>query len=403
MISHTTSSRARLGALTLAATAAVSLTLKTPLAAPAPGFCRVYTLVDLGPGSGFSKAWAINNNGQVTGTFAYPNQLERAYRTAPNSPVDAAALLPVPSGANRGFGLAIDQFGSVAGISTGRVHAALWHLGLRGGTNVDTPPFGEQSAVRGMDEAGWSVGERLTSGPDGTAPLTFQATLWYDPWTSTALTSWIGNPKHSGATDINGRAEIVGWADGNGFLFDMPRWRHLVLPSFIPSVITDDGLVAGTHWQTIDGSLRRRAALFQDMDDDGIADPDEFTVLDALSGQHESRVTAINRAGVAVGYEGGMSRHWPIGEYLGLDWPFSTARMYAGGDIIDLHTVVAGGTKGWTLVAAYGINDLGQIVGDMQGPPLPPVGARQTHAFRLDPQCGRYDLGDFLLRSPKPW
>jgi probable HAF family extracellular repeat protein len=46
----------------------------------------------------------------------------------------------------------------------------------------------------------------------------------------------------------------------------------------------------------------------------------------------------------------------------------------------DLNGLVQGGTNGWTLRVAEGINSRGQIVGFMQSP----TGA--MHAFRLDPQ-----------------
>jgi probable HAF family extracellular repeat protein len=58
---------------------------------------------------------------------------------------------------------------------------------------------------------------------------------------------------------------------------------------------------------------------------------------------------------------------------------YSKAAIFVNGKLTDLNTLVPGGTGGWTLRVAYGINDGGQVVGFMQGP----TGA--LHAFRLDP------------------
>lgn len=382
----------QLRSITFATSVLLGVAFVSPVEAQTDA-CKGYRLVDIGEHTKWSLAFAISNDGRATGTAAgdAAPDLEHAFRTLPSGLIDAASILPTDTDGARTFGFAISSTGAVAGASS-QLGMPYWHLGSPGSLFYDRQslPGTSQGFVRGMDDGGWSVGEWIGLGGR-------EAVLWYDPFTRDRLAPWLGNPLQSVAYDINNRAEIVGWKDDGGFLFDMRSWRLVALGGFVPAAISDTGRVAGYIWDQSGKTWSRRAAVYADLNGNGVAESYEFTTFGTPIGARDSRATAINAAGVAVGYNADI-RPRIEEDYLGLEWSIGRgAMLFTKGTATELSTLVVGGVGNWVLTKAWGINDWGQIVGEMRSTILSPTNFPQTHAFRLDPVCGWDDRWQDVL------
>lgn len=212
-------------------------------------------------------------------------------------------------------------------------------------------------------------------------------------------------------TGVNNLGVMIG-GNGHAFVLAGGIYHDLgVLPGgdwSSASAINDAGAVVGDA-NVVNGDFRG----FIWTEQSGL------TQLGTFGGRN-SHATAINRDGVVVGYAslssgyehafsalgammtdlgtlGGSSFAYDIndsGWIVGYSWPNNSdnphAFLYVAGVMIDLNSLIPS-DSGWELIAAYGINNDGQIVGSG-------LWNGQPRAFRLDP----HQLSSILVAVPEP-
>jgi probable HAF family extracellular repeat protein len=336
-------------------------------AASGPVVARSYEVTDLGTLGGESRAYAINNRGQVVGNsyaledgrvFAFIWDRENGMR-----PLNPPDWLYADATDINDAGQAVGGAGVPQSADTwfwfGFFGAGTHWLGL-------TPPVGWNAIeARGVNEAGQVVGtvSRSGSAADGNS-----FAFLFDGATIRDLTPWVG--ARSIALDINNSGQVVGSAGDatsstyRAFLYDGIRSRGLGTlggSSSLAYGINDRGHVVGTS--SIARDLREHAFLY-----DGVMMHD-LGDLDYLG----SGASDVNIWDQVVGDSEVGTPAEPH------------AFLYSNGVMTDLNDLIPP-DAGWVLSSATGINDAGQIVGYGQI-------RREIHAFLLDPRPER-------IRSP---
>ena len=360
---------------------------------------NTFTLTDLHPAN-VSSQWdslarAIDNTGRAVGDSRNAAARDDAFQTLPNAPFISGTSddLGLLGGDVTSQAWAINKNGLIVGLSmsgTGSQRAFLFTPGS-GLTNLNTTGSlgslvisnAASIAAFGINDFGWIVGSFTTDGED---PKSFNAHsfLSFGPGSTQVLDSHFGSPAFSAANDVNNNGQIVGFLrhtaseQPQAYLFDTSS-QHLTLIGALPGgsmsialAVNDSGKVVGNSLTPppngVVAARSQHAFAFQDLNHNGVVDSGELIDLDP--GDVTSGATAVNSSGTVVGYYGDLDF---------VNAGSSRAAIFANGRRTDLNTLVPAGTGGWTLRAAYGINDAGQIVGFMQN------AAGVVHAFRLDP------------------
>ena len=285
-----------------------------------------YTVHDLGTlGSTFNRAFGINNAGQVVGLSG-----DRAFRTAPNSAINAATddVGTLFSGGST-VALGINDLGQVVGSSStsssSMTHA--FRTAPNSAINPATDDIGALTAgpllgsfiqAFGINHSGQVTGVSFTHAFRTAANGAINAA-------TDDLGAFSGGCC-STATGINASGQVIGFSSvgvsGNTHAFR-------TAPNGAINTFTDDlGTLGGTF----------------------------------------STAQGINSSGQVVGWSDLASPFEPPHAFL-----------YSGGVLYDLNNLIPL-NSGLILTAAYGINDLGQIVGEAI-----PSGSSGSHVFRLDP------------------
>lgn len=276
-----------------------------------------YTITDLGDlGGGRSVARDINNRGQVTG-HSWTGSVTHAF-LYDGGMVDIGTL----GGGSTTHAHAINELGHIVGESD---ETAFFYDGVSmidiGGANGSTS--------FGMNDAGYVVGDS-----DSHAFL-------YDGETINSILM----SQFSRAKDINNKGHIVGqygsnafWYDGN-ILHELGTLGGNGFSSWANSINDNGHIVGGSYTSGTEGYY----AFYYDGSD--------MINLGTLDASSSSLAHEINNNGQIVG-----------NSYFSEDY-LNRAFLYEDGKMIDLNTLLPDGS-GWVLEIAYGINDLGQIVGE---------------------------------------
>jgi probable HAF family extracellular repeat protein len=302
----------------------------------------------LQPLSGYIESYAlgVNSGGQVVGYSSSPSGVTRATLWNHERVIDLGTLPGYTSSRATG----INNRGTIVGYASsasGSEQAVVWS----GGVPAPLPPLsaGQRSAAFGVNDADEVVGWSSTS---NTELFPHHAVLWRRGGIAIDLGT-ILNADSSQARAINNRGQITGFVSHGPFPFRAFFWDGDqmydlgVLPDANPRprvdssggfAINNRGDIAGF---SISSDPVVHAAVWSKRE--SVVD------LGHHSPARQSFATGINNRGQIVGR---------------IDSP-SIALLWNKGSLTDL-TIYA--PAGWSLSAANGINDSGDIVGSAVGP-----------------------------------
>jgi probable HAF family extracellular repeat protein len=289
----------------------------------------VFQVQAIGPSGVPSSATAINATGAVVGNALQPDGTFRAFLWRDG----VSTTLALPPAAAQTWASAISGSAQAGGYTdaTSNAFGTIWNSA---GTPISTPG----SYVMGMNTAGDAAGMAIGSDGAGYAFVIRTGSL-------TSL-GQPGGGDWSTANAINDNGAAAGTAmtaSGRFTAFSAsPTGATSLLsglggPNSYATAINNSGVVAG-HAQLANGALR--AAVWNG--------PSLFN-LGTLGGVN-SYAYAINSSGQVAGYSdlpGGAG---------------TAAFLYSDGILYNLNGLISAGS-GWQLLAAYGMNDAGQIVG----------------------------------------
>ncbi len=307
------------------------------------------------PGSPFNWAWSLNNHGQVAGSFPFDSGAANGVvRWAPPYPPGAFDLLGGPAGAFLDFahindaGVVAATDGASGSFGPPRfayryTTAGIWEpLGpLTGTTPLGAAVDRGWATVLDLNNAGVIVGHTYFEEANN---IPSQTTGWFfdpaRPGLRTAMDTLSPDLALS-------PARPWGWIDNVNDLGDMVARRYGAGNSSRLFLIRADGTVT---------------RLLERPPRSAVPDGEAFNV-DALNNRREM-----------VGYY-----HAPDGQRAALirsrsTSPGGTPAALNDFELYDLNDLVLGGTGGHVLRLAQGLNDGGQIVGEMTRPGENPVG-----------------------------
>jgi len=279
-----------------------------------------YSVVDLGGlGGTTAAAFSINSSGVTAG---WADTLQGNTQALVAGTATGMATLPPFALGSEAFG--INNSGEVVG--TQGTHGALWtSAGMTDlGANVSAMAINDSGQIAGGD------GHAILITAGGTQDL---GTLGGGSWSAAYGISISGEVVGS-AMLANGTFRGFTWSAQTGMI----GLGTLGGNSSYATAVNAEGQVTGA---TALGTGYEHAVLYSG---------GQTIDLGSLGGSN-SYGYAINDAGTVVGYSDGAGNG-------GMD----AFVVYSGGAMIDLNSLIPTGS-GWDLLAAYGINDSGEIVG----------------------------------------
>lgn len=349
---------------------AICLSLLVPMVMAQNGGLR-FTLTDLGTFGGlWSAANAINENGQIVGTYGF------IYNDATN---EGCFLLN--SGGPRLFtgtgkfcdARAIDSFGTISGgMKTTKYGSRIvaFRRDTNGVLNILSP------LSNTVDSWGYGVYQQTVVGVSAS-----QAVEWRSETNRVAL-----GPSGSQANGINSKGEVVGFSNAGDSYDTAWMWQNGSLTNFAlfqtgdgtnARAITSKSLVAGSSFRP-DGS--EPADTRPEIWDAYV--PSNPPLDFGLAPFGDAEVLAVSNDKWIVG-------GFPVNDRL-IPGYFTVCAGYgcaflAGPDphcgAVNLNDLLDASGSGWFLISASGINDKHQIVGWGYSPIAPII----PHAFLLTP------------------
>jgi len=277
-----------------------------------------YSVVDLGGlGGTTAAAFSINSSGVTAGWADTVQGNTQAL-------VAGAGVGTLPAFALGSEAFGINNSGEVVG--TQGAHGALWtSAGMTDlGANVSAMAINDSGQIAGGD------GHAILITPGGTQDL-----------------GTLGGGSWSAAYGISNAGEVVGSALLANGTFRGFTWTAQT------GMIALGTLGGNSSYATAvnaEGQVTGAAALTTGYDHAVLYSGGQTIDLGSLGGSN-SYGYAINNAGAVVGYSD-VAGNATVDAFI----------VYSGGVMIDLNSLIPAGS-GWDLLAAYGINGSGQIVG----------------------------------------
>lgn len=346
-----------------------------------------YLVTDLGTlGGSWSRAGAMNGEGQVVGSSTIPNSAMHGFLWQNGIMVD----LGTPQGFLVSSAAGLNDSGRVVANAEGSYqsqYAFLWDNGVW--TDLGSLPNLDYSAATDINNANQVVGYSFMLGPGGG----FRAWLWEGGGLSDLGT--LGG-EDSLAASVNELGQVVGWAETvdpaithafiwtNGVMTDLG-----VLPGETDSSASDlneVGQVCGNSahtLQTYPFSTYRTACLW---------DNGQVIDIGKLPGYtRNSSASGINGEGKVVGYSTDYGNK-------------SHAFIWEDGELTDLNDLIDPGL-GWELETAADITESGQIVGygkhggEMRAYLLEPAAMEPIPDIKIDGQDGPLNIPSYQAIS----
>ncbi len=280
----------------------------------------IYTVASLGGlVAGPSTGYAINSSGTVAGSAQNASGNQQAFVSTPSG------LQGLPSGSSTSYAYGINNSGTVVGTtySNGQAYGTIW-------SGSSTTQLGAGSyaiAINNSGEVAGGNGEAFVARNGQVQDLTTQPGF-----------DW------SAAYGINDAGTVVG--DG-----------QLTNGTFQAIVWSPDGGISllGTF-----GGPNSQAT--------GINDNGEVVGFASLPSGYENAFSVVDAVMTDLGTLGESSFAYGVnnnGEVVGYSYLADGdqhAFLYNDGTMLDLNSLIPS-NSGWDLLAAYGINDVGQITG----------------------------------------
>ncbi|MBZ5609915.1 MAG: HAF repeat-containing protein [Acidobacteriia bacterium] len=304
----------------------------------------IYSVTNLGSwGGSSSMGYQINDSGSVIGWAETVAGVQQAFQSPGGGPIQP---LSFPS-ASDSYAYGINGSGAIVGTSyvNGQPHGTVW-------TGSGVTDLGAGIYAMGINNAGVIIGSNGHAFKLQNGAYQDLGALPGGDWSS--------------AYGINDAGTVVGYGDLASGLFRGIVWD----PS---GSLIELGTLGGANSYATgvndSGEVIGHSGVSSGYDHAFLAIAGVLTDLGTLSGGC-SFAYGINDSGSIVGYS------WSDTE----DNP--RAFLYTGGAMLDLNSLIPAGS-GWQLLAAYGINGAGDIVGTglFNG---------QPSAFLLDPPAGSF-------------
>lgn len=331
---------------------------KPPIVTMKPAkFAPKYHIIDLGTLGKSSQAHAINNKGHVVGEsyigdhVSIPNDETHAFLWQSGHMRDLGALPESETEAHNSKAFAINNKGQIVGGS-GSYDVIPPDIGV----GVSASPFlysqGKMRMLGKVTDEGVPLGEAYAINDSGEiAGGAGKATVWRHGnkvWLGTLEKhpDPMGNDSESDAFGINSKGQVVGYAlkDAKAnithpFLWQHGRMTDLHTPAGsangFANAINDKGEVAG-HADVIGESNSLTVWFWRS---------GKMHALPKLPGAKVGMAEALNNLGQIVGQSDKRATLWETGK------------------IYDLNSLIPS-ASGWVLEDAAGINDHGQICGN---------------------------------------
>jgi uncharacterized repeat protein (TIGR01451 family) len=334
---------------------------------------QTYSIVDLGTlGGSESRAWAINNNGQVVGDAQIGSGQFRAFKFT-----DINSNQQLNPGEMQDLGI-MDNLSESRGRdinNNGQV------VGFLAGSNGTTRAFTWDS-TNGMKELESGTASALSINSNGQAVGSFKVTPNFH------AIRWENNQKlplitpvdnSSWATSNNDNGDIVGYTNIFGTGVQAFLWNGGTMQDAINLGTLDNASTIRAWDINSQGKVvgQSGSKAFFWTASGGMKD------LGSLGGT--SQALGINTNSQVVGKSNNLAFLWSDTNGNSQTDP---------GEMIELNTLLPS-SSGWSLTEAQDINDAGQIVGTgtING---------QTHAFLLTPTSDSSDLSVTITESSEP-
>jgi probable HAF family extracellular repeat protein len=389
--------------------------LALPLAAGAQVVALKYVVTDLGSlgstADNATSANGINNAGQVVGTSKLAGDItSRAFRTAPNKPINPATDNLGTLGGSFSTGAAINNVGQVVGTSgtgapgpfssevtrayradPGAAMIGLGTLAPSGGANGFNT-----SGANGISDAANVVGSATVPNLCSSSSHAFRTGVGalIDPATDNLGTLAPGNCRSSTGFGVNNQGMTVG-DSATTILVAGGRPTHAFRHTAAGGIVDLSTL----------GGYESTAYAVNDLGE--IVGKSNTAAGDthAFLSQGNTPMIDIGTLGGSYSAASAINKRYPLDSQVigsssvtgntAIHGFIYTGSVSSGGTMVDLNNLIAANSN-WVIADARGINDNGQIVGAaLQGGV-----AFVYHAVRLDPADVAVTVLTQLLSDP---